>query len=93
MPNIDIDPVIVDSIKLKITAIFEDFAVELKTASHSVAALEVKNLTTQVTVKSAYTDVSLNLEDIIVTDRNPNTVHSKVSVVHELKKSYNNLVS
>jgi vacuolar protein sorting-associated protein 13A/C len=42
--------------------------------SHS----QVKNLTTGVTLKTSYTEVSLKLEDIIVTDLNPRTIHTKI---------------
>lgn len=38
----------------------------------------MKNLTAGVTLKSSYTEVCLNLEDIIVTDLNPKTMHTKI---------------
>lgn len=39
---------------------------------------QVKNLTAGVTLKSSYNEVTLKLEDIIVTDLNPRTIHTKI---------------
>lgn len=39
---------------------------------------QVKNLTAGVTMKSSYTEVMLKLEDIVVTDLNPRTIHKKI---------------
>lgn len=38
----------------------------------------MKNLTAGVTMKSSYTEVTLKLEDIVVTDLNPKTIHTKI---------------
>lgn len=65
-------------------AIIEDVAVELENDNRSIAALEVKNLTSGILMKSSYTEVNLKLEDIIVTDLNPKTIHTKVCMI--LKK-------
>lgn len=43
-----------------------------------LSAQQVKNLTSGVTVKSSYTEISMKLEDIIVTDLNPKTIHTKI---------------
>lgn len=39
---------------------------------------QVRNLTSGVTMKTSYTEVTLKLEDIIVTDLNPRTIHTKI---------------
>lgn len=62
-------------------AIIEDVAVELENDNRSIAALEVKNLTSGILMKSSYTEVNLKLEDIIVTDLNPKTIHTKVCMI------------
>lgn len=38
----------------------------------------MKNLTAGVMMKSSYTEVKLKLQDIIVTDMNPATIHHKI---------------
>lgn len=39
---------------------------------------QVKNLAAGVTMKTSYTEVTLRLENIIVTDLNPKTIHTKI---------------
>lgn len=39
---------------------------------------QVQNLTAGVTMKTSYTEVTLKLENIIVTDLNPRTIHTKI---------------
>ena len=39
---------------------------------------KVKNLAAGVTMKTSYTEVTLRLENIIVTDLNPRTIHTKI---------------
>lgn len=38
----------------------------------------MRNLTSGVTMKTSYTEVTMKLEDIIVTDLNPRTIHTKI---------------
>lgn len=72
------NPPVVDSIKFKVIAKLEDVAVELQNETRSIAILEIQNLQAGVSIKSSCTDIKLKLQDIIVTDRNPDAVHSKV---------------
>ncbi|XP_053672745.1 intermembrane lipid transfer protein Vps13 [Anopheles nili] len=69
---------IVDSIKIRVIAKLEDVTVELQNDKRSLAVLEVKNLTSSVIMKTSYTEIKLRLEDIVLTDTNPATIHSKI---------------
>uniref|UniRef100_A0A182NLZ6 Vacuolar protein sorting-associated protein 13 n=1 Tax=Anopheles dirus TaxID=7168 RepID=A0A182NLZ6_9DIPT len=67
-----------DSIKIRVVAKLEDVTVELQNDKRSLAVLEVKNLTSSVIMKTSYTEIKLRLEDIVLTDTNPATIHSKI---------------
>ncbi|XP_058837903.1 intermembrane lipid transfer protein Vps13 isoform X2 [Topomyia yanbarensis] len=67
-----------DSIKIKVVAKLEDVTVELQNDKRSIAVLEVQNLTCSATIKSSYTEVVIRLQDIILTDTNPATIHTKI---------------
>ncbi|XP_029725509.1 intermembrane lipid transfer protein Vps13 isoform X2 [Aedes albopictus] len=69
---------IVDSIKIRVKAKLEDVTVELQNDKRSIAVLEVQNLTSSAIVKSSYTEVNIRLEDIVLTDINPATIHTKI---------------
>uniref|UniRef100_A0AAG5D0Y8 Vacuolar protein sorting-associated protein 13 n=1 Tax=Anopheles atroparvus TaxID=41427 RepID=A0AAG5D0Y8_ANOAO len=69
---------IVDSIKIRVIATLEDVTVELQNDKRSLAVLEVKNLTSSVIMKTSYTEIKLRLQDIVLTDTNPVTIHSKI---------------
>lgn len=69
---------------MKVVAKVEDFSVELQNEQRSIAVLEVKNLQAGVIMKTSYTDVNLRLQDIVVTDKNENSVHPKIlSIIGE----------
>uniref|UniRef100_A0A182TV09 Vacuolar protein sorting-associated protein 13 n=1 Tax=Anopheles melas TaxID=34690 RepID=A0A182TV09_9DIPT len=67
-----------DSIKVRVMAKLEDVTVELQNDKRSLAVLEVKNLTSSVIMKTSYTEIKLRLEDIVLTDTNPATIHSQI---------------
>uniref|UniRef100_A0A182IQ42 Vacuolar protein sorting-associated protein 13 n=1 Tax=Anopheles atroparvus TaxID=41427 RepID=A0A182IQ42_ANOAO len=67
-----------DSIKIRVMATLEDVTVELQNDKRSLAVLEVKNLTSSVIMKTSYTEIKLRLQDIVLTDTNPVTIHSKI---------------
>ncbi|XP_055620155.1 intermembrane lipid transfer protein Vps13 isoform X3 [Toxorhynchites rutilus septentrionalis] len=67
-----------DSIKIKVVAKLEDVTVEIQNDKRSIAVLEVQNLTSSAIVKTSYTEVSIRLQDIILTDTNPATIHTKI---------------
>ncbi|XP_055612800.1 intermembrane lipid transfer protein Vps13-like, partial [Uranotaenia lowii] len=69
---------IVDSIKIKVVAKMEDVAVELQNDKRSIAVLEVQNLTCSAIMKTSYTEISIHLQDIILTDMNPASIHTKI---------------
>ncbi|EAT37516.1 AAEL010508-PA [Aedes aegypti] len=69
---------IVDSIKIRVEAKLEDVTVELQNDKRSIAVLEVQNLTSSAIVKSSYTEVNIRLKDIVLTDTNPATIHTKI---------------
>lgn len=47
----------------------------------SCFVLQIENLTAGVVMKTSYTEVSAQLQDIIITDMNPETIHPTVSSV------------
>ncbi|XP_058466266.1 intermembrane lipid transfer protein Vps13 isoform X2 [Malaya genurostris] len=67
-----------DSIKIRVVAKLEDVTVELQNDKRSIAVLEVQNLTCSAIIKSSYTEVVIRLQDIILTDTNPVTIHTKI---------------
>ncbi|XP_039442815.1 intermembrane lipid transfer protein Vps13 isoform X7 [Culex pipiens pallens] len=71
-------PSIVDSIKIRVVAKLEDVTVELQNDKRSIAVMEVQNLTSSAVVKTSYTEVTVRLQDIILTDTNPATIHTKI---------------
>ncbi|XP_055538544.1 intermembrane lipid transfer protein Vps13 isoform X2 [Wyeomyia smithii] len=71
-------PSIVDSIKVRVVAKLEDVTVELQNDKRSIAVLEVQNLTCSAIIKSSYTEIVIFLQDIILTDTNPATIHTKI---------------
>lgn len=40
--------------------------------------LQIENLTTRVVMKTSYTEVSVTLQDIVIDDMNPETIHPTV---------------
>ncbi|XP_052870380.1 intermembrane lipid transfer protein Vps13 [Anopheles cruzii] len=68
----------VDSIKVRVTAKLEDVIVQLQNDKRSLAVLAVKNLTGSIIMKTSYTEINLRLEDIVLTDTNPATIHNKI---------------
>ncbi|XP_070507341.1 intermembrane lipid transfer protein Vps13 isoform X3 [Chironomus tepperi] len=71
-------PKIVDSIKIKVLAKMEDVTIKIENDVREIAAMEIKNLTSGITMKTSYTEVTMNLEDIVVTDLNPKTIHTNI---------------
>ncbi|XP_065079310.1 intermembrane lipid transfer protein Vps13 isoform X3 [Ochlerotatus camptorhynchus] len=69
---------IVDSIKIRVVAKLEDVTVELQNDKRSIAVLEVQNLTSSAIVKSSYTEVNIRLQDIVLRDTNPASIHKKI---------------
>ncbi|KAG5677846.1 hypothetical protein PVAND_007566 [Polypedilum vanderplanki] len=69
---------IVDSIKVKLVAKMKDVTIKIENDIREIAAMEIRNLLSGVTMKTSYTEVTMKLEDILVTDLNPKTIHTKI---------------
>ncbi|XP_067630378.1 intermembrane lipid transfer protein Vps13 [Eurosta solidaginis] len=69
---------VVDSIKIHIKAKLEQVSVLLTCKKRDLASLEVQHFDANVILKSSYTELSLRLKDIVVTDLNPLTQHSGI---------------
>lgn len=70
---------LVDSIKIKLIAKMERVAILLENERRAIADLKIENLTAGVVMKTSYTEVSVKLQDIIINDMNPETIHPTVS--------------
>lgn len=57
----------------------ERVAILLENERRAIADLKIENLTAGVVMKTSYTEVSVKLQDIIITDMNPETIHPTVS--------------
>ncbi|XP_037042887.1 vacuolar protein sorting-associated protein 13-like, partial [Bradysia coprophila] len=69
---------LVDSIKIKLIAKMERVAILLENERRAIADLKIENLTAGVVMKTSYTEVSVKLQDIIITDMNPETIHPTI---------------
>lgn len=69
---------IVDSIKIKVVAQMEQVAIEIENEKRPISNLRIENLNAGVIMKTSYTELTLKLQDIIVTDLNSETIHSTV---------------
>lgn len=72
---------IVDSIKVKVVAKMEQVAIEIENEKRPISNLRIENLTAGVIMKTSYTELTLKLQDIIVTDLNSETIHSTVMLM------------
>lgn len=64
---------------MKIVAKMQRVAVLIENDRRAIADLKIDNLTAGVVIKTSYTEVSAKLQDIIITDMNPETIHPTVS--------------
>lgn len=69
---------IVDSIKVKVVAKMEQVAIEIENEKRPISNLRIENLNAGVIMKTSCTELTLKLQDIIVTDLNTETIHSTV---------------
>uniref|UniRef100_A0A182FL84 Vacuolar protein sorting-associated protein 13 n=1 Tax=Anopheles albimanus TaxID=7167 RepID=A0A182FL84_ANOAL len=67
-----------DSIKLRVVSKLLDVTVELQNDERSLAVLKFKNLTNSIIMKTSYTEIQLRLENIVLTDTNPETIHNNI---------------
>lgn len=75
---------VVDSVKLKLVTKMEQVSVMVDSNKRPVALLQVDNLGASVVMKSAYTEVTLTLKDILVKDLNAATAYPQIlSVIGE----------
>lgn len=72
------DAIVVDSIQLKIILRMERVSVMLDSVRRGIALIQIANLNTLVVKKSTYTEIGVNLKDIVVTDMNPLTHHPQI---------------
>lgn len=69
---------IVDSIKVKVLAKMEQVAIEIENEKRPISSLRIENMKAGVIMKTSYTELTLKLQDIVVTDPNTETIHSTV---------------
>lgn len=69
---------VVDSIQLKIVLRMEQLSLKLDSVKRGVALIQIANLNTSVIKKSTYTEIGVNLKDIIVTDVNAVSLYPNI---------------
>lgn len=69
---------VVDSIQLKVVANMERVSIVLECYRKRIAELKVEKLCAGFIVKKSYTDVSLRLQDIVITDLNSRSIHPTI---------------
>ncbi|XP_050092629.1 intermembrane lipid transfer protein Vps13 isoform X2 [Anopheles aquasalis] len=67
-----------DSVKVRVVSRLLDVTVELQNGKRSLAVLKFKNLTNSIIMKTSYTEIQLRLENIVLTDTNPETIHNNI---------------
>lgn len=72
---------IVDSIKVKVVAKMEQVAIEIENERRPITSLRIENMNAGVIMKTSYTELTLKLQDITVTDLNSETIHSTVNKI------------
>ena len=70
---------VVESIKIHFIANLEQFAVLLTCHKRPLASLKVQHFDAGVILKSSYTELNLQLRNILITDLNKETIHTKAS--------------
>lgn len=73
--------VVVDSVQLKIILKMERVSLMLDSLQRGVALIQVANLDTFVVKKCTYTEIGVNLKDIIVTDLNTASLYPQILTV------------
>lgn len=71
---------VVSSVQMKIIAKLERVSVEIVNDKRPIVNLSIQNLLSSIIIKSSYTEVSLTLRDINVHDKNPQSIHTTVSI-------------
>lgn len=72
---------VVDSVQMKIGLRMERVSIMLESVKRGIALIQIANLNTSVVKKSTYTEIGVNLKDIVVTDLNPVTLHPQILTV------------
>lgn len=72
---------VVDSIQVHVKAKLEQVSLLLTCHKRPLASMQVQHFDANVILKSSYTELNVRLKDIVVTDLNPLTKHSGVSVL------------
>lgn len=76
--------IVVDSVQLKIILKMERVSIMLDSVRRGICLTQIANLNTSVIQKTTYTEIGVNLKDIIVKDLNPATKHAHIlSVVDD----------
>jgi vacuolar protein sorting-associated protein 13A/C len=69
----------VQEIDLKVTANLGHFKVEIRNRKSKIAALLVKGAVAGIVIKKTNTVITAKLQDIVISDPNPATIHPNVS--------------
>lgn len=71
-------PVVVETIKFKLNAQWNELVVEFATDEHRISSCAIRGINADVIVKEPYTQVNAKLQDLAIIDLNPKTVHNLI---------------
>lgn len=70
--------ILVETISFKLTARLKEFNILFKNQARDISSVAIKGIHANVIVKSTYTQLDANLQDLVVLDLDPNTKHKKI---------------
>lgn len=75
---------VVESIKIHLIANLEQVGVLLTCRARPIASLKIQHFDAGVILKSSYTELNVRLRNILITDLNRETIHSKVNYIQKI---------
>lgn len=74
-------PVVVETILFKINAKLHEVLVKFVSDKKEISLFAIKGITTEIIVKKPYTQLKAKLNNLIISDLNPQSVHKEVLVL------------
>ncbi|XP_055701182.1 intermembrane lipid transfer protein Vps13 isoform X2 [Phlebotomus papatasi] len=72
---------VVDSIKVKVLANLKSVTVKIENELRPITTLQIENLSASTIIKSSYTELCLNLKNILISDKNSASIHKTIMSV------------
>lgn len=68
----------VETIKFKLSANVDELAVEFTTKKEKISSWALQGIHSDIMIKASYTQINAKLDQIIIRDLNPHSIHSRV---------------